>query len=1735
MADVRIRFVLDTSGIHPEAPARSIRQIAQEIYNIDRRAKGANAELSRLNAELARAMARAYGASVVFRRFGTAVNMAFSRLVSFSWTTAIRGFYLLTATVAGATYGLKALFSEFIRVNEEFAGLEITLKSAFKSMEVARQLRKEIQKITVVSPIPFEHLAQVSRGLGVLPPTRAAIYEQVRQGTLSEETGFYRKANKLMEMLVTFRPDKTAEDALFAVREALTGELRSMMRRFDIPVMMFATASGKSIQELKRSPMAMFDAMYKAFSDIISPQAIRQIALQPRFLKQNIVEQMVKIPMVETGGAGFYNTFLEYWDNFFHDAEEWAARYLPDFSKKMSASLTEAFNTIVTVAGDVFERGMDWAGFGKMQMPGVSAMQRSYELIRSTLDWVSKNLPDIATKAVEFFGKLWELLKALGGVLKKFGSIWVNQFIARPILTILGTALLTQFPRMIAGIIADATKMLVSSVTRARALLNVQSALINAPSAATGATRYSLSVPAIRMPLDLAQRLNIGSTTRGHGYNVNINPDTSGTPYYVRTGIMSQFIPNASQREAGRIFNRDTRALLPVIGQWGKELGKSLLSFGAFSVAIAAASAALYGLGKVVDWIKDYSQKKLLAEEERRKLLSKEELERQAQQYGHFNEMLRLMAEAKFTGPLGVNPGAVESMATAVLPGVPKLQGFRPEAPALFAEYNVPDVLKWVDSEITQTAREWAETQTQIAAEAVKLKDYLQAKKPEAFTSITGAIVNTRDRALTIETKLNEVLLARQNAIYEYLGQESEIVQLFGAENLAFLDKDIAETYRSTKTLLKDLESSATIIDVGSEALAKFNVDVQSFAKVADTSEFKEMDQYIQGIQKRIDPFGYMREELIDYQKTVLQMLKTQTELEKFISEPKGDSATQKLLLDLTTRAAKLREHIEKLPAAVHGFAREILVAELNDVKTAIEKVKSGELLGKAGKSLLPQLTAHSVNAFVREVDLMSSTMARQVLPDMLSTESYDEFERYVLANTRSYGELVSSIMGAVNEAVEKGYYKPKEGLVEKAQEAFAAVSNVSFKFTREEFDSMGAEERTRAIRSQASTWFKRFFEALKVFHELVNATGDVTSNVELLAQENLTFMREDQAVIAKQRRELREDLGAGYFQEFLKVEPFAYDLSPRQLDRKRYEALEGIQQMSKRAGFALPPIPVESFRSVFGPENIQLQMDSVKPIQNWLEELWDAIEMGLLAGVNVLEPGMEQLLVDTQKQILESLRRFTRGAVIQEAVQTYVIPMASAAGELPGLSPRYASRRIEDLQRQISEGQVAAKGLGIPSFEWTTKTAKLETVGGMRPVSNLLAQYKELQANAESAGAGLQKYLSETTDLTDAQKQSAQQAIIVYEELAIKARRFIDETEGRGAFESFTDGLYKVTDEWMATADNLMEVGQQLAQGLSDTLAESFSGFILGAKTAEQALLDFGQAFVEMAVQVLMNKMVQSVLGFAFKGLGVMFNEGGAVPKLATGGVIYGGSGVRDDVPAMLTAGEYVIRREAVQHYGIDNLERINQKQVPQFQHGGLVSPESHQMAAGGLISQNSVGKVGQGQAPQAVIGMATGGLVPKIAIRLTTGGPVSQSHSEVYQTQVSQPVIQMATGGLISQSHPGMIYQTQVSQPVIQMAIGGLAVQSDSARVVSVPVSQFQRGGLANPGVLRMATGGVVPQSRSDTFNISIAVNSEGVSAETSNVDTRRKDAQNLSRAIKTAVMEVIQEQQRVGGQLR
>ena len=124
---------------------------------------------------------------------------------------------------------------------------------------------------------------------------------------------------------------------------------------------------------------------------------------------------------------------------------------------------------------------------------------------------------------------------------------------------------------------------------------------------------------------------------------------------------------------------------------------------------------------------------------------------------------------------------------------------------------------------------------------------------------------------------------------------------------------------------------------------------------------------------------------------------------------------------------------------------------------------------------------------------------------------------------------------------------------------------------------------------------------------------------------------------------------------------------------------------------------------------------------------------------------------------------------------------------------------------------------------------------------------------------------------------------------------------------------LTKLREEFLATFRTITEsTGFKIMADAAISLAKA----ILQISEALTPLLPLMTAFAGI-------KIAQGLGGFL---AGAKAGGLGAVPKFASGGMVPG-SGNRDTVPAMLTPGEFVIRKSSVQSLGADNLKQMNAK----------------------------------------------------------------------------------------------------------------------------------------------------------------------------------------------------------------
>ena len=279
-------------------------------------------------------------------------------------------------------------------------------------------------------------------------------------------------------------------------------------------------------------------------------------------------------------------------------------------------------------------------------------------------------------------------------------------------------------------------------------------------------------------------------------------------------------------------------------------------------------------------------------------------------------------------------------------------------------------------------------------------------------------------------------------------------------------------------------------------------------------------------------------------------------------------------------------------------------------------------------------------------------------------------------------------------------------------------------------------------------------------------------------------------------------------------------------------------------------------------------------------------------------------------------------------------------AGDVAGLT---------DLRRQLLEDQrdIAQRAIDTPADPNLDEEQR-------KNLRQLSAVNTELARLADRSGRvdDLFSEMSNNIELIEKERQKRQQVIGVIEEFVVGGQNtrqaLVDSANGiRAAFATGT--LQNQTEQQRAATVGLLDklsdvpllngfTGGQIKQelifrdaiklGLDPKIAQALAT----ATTKEQQLIDSNEL---LAFEI--NKLTQEMQG-AQAGLNLAggLATGGLVQYRAGGGTIFKPKGT-DTVPAMLTPGEFVIRKSAVDAIGADNLAAINGG-ASYFDNGGFV-----------------------------------------------------------------------------------------------------------------------------------------------------------------------------------------------------
>ena len=308
--------------------------------------------------------------------------------------------------------------------------------------------------------------------------------------------------------------------------------------------------------------------------------------------------------------------------------------------------------------------------------------------------------------------------------------------------------------------------------------------------------------------------------------------------------------------------------------------------------------------------------------------------------------------------------------------------------------------------------------------------------------------------------------------------------------------------------------------------------------------------------------------------------------------------------------------------------------------------------------------------------------------------------------------------------------------------------------------------------------------------------------------------------------------------------------------------------------------------------------------VNSAFEKLNAAAKMGQFAPEIEAEaantPGKNAADIFVEKKLLQNIRDNSKAA--SNEVEYY-----AAAVRRNAIAASEGTAILDKLKKRFIELSGADPG---------TEQSKLDE---MQKVANLRAQKYRVELEQT------EKIYKKGTMASDTMRKAIDDA----NEAALDA--------GNYGVQNFTDSLlggflYSSRDFY----SDLNSMAKEFSQDFRTGVASAFGEAIRGTAKLKDA---FGDMLAKMADKML-DRTLQMGVNSIFDAV-MPFSKGGPVKGYSTGGMVRGGSGTKDDVPAYLSKGEYVIKRSSVDALGKDFFDSLNSGRITQAATGGMISKD--------------------------------------------------------------------------------------------------------------------------------------------------------------------------------------------------
>lgn len=252
---------------------------------------------------------------------------------------------------------LEAIVSATLKTTEEFRRVQATLVGVVGSLSKALEIQNDITSAIQKGGLPITTLEGL-QGIRSLAFTPALAGSLARGGPEREDR--IGQILKILTGLATIDPEQGIAGAQFALREALSGEFRSLRFRFELSPQTIAAAIGKNLQDLKGDPELVVQALKVFVDQFVGADAISRfqdlLSTQAKLFRGALEEFFLLI-----GDSGIYDRITAFFkkanatlrggltpipDNYV-ELNARSEAPLQAVAEAISASLSGLFDTII--------------------------------------------------------------------------------------------------------------------------------------------------------------------------------------------------------------------------------------------------------------------------------------------------------------------------------------------------------------------------------------------------------------------------------------------------------------------------------------------------------------------------------------------------------------------------------------------------------------------------------------------------------------------------------------------------------------------------------------------------------------------------------------------------------------------------------------------------------------------------------------------------------------------------------------------------------------------------------------------------------------------------------------------------------------------------------------------------------------------------------------------------------------------------------------------------------------------------------------------------------------------------------------------------------------------------------------------------------------------------------------------------------------------------------------------